>query len=437
LSQTLHSITLTKIRELEKLTASYQSRKKTVLDKVSEHGLDQRGRIACLIEGLQKLHPSYLFDSDVSNISRFNSLAEYDASLGPELLDSYEERLQSHLEIRSREQGLAALYSQLLTEWMEAKTNSDDEVENEDDSSDNFEVIERQKQRLQELCDKFEEVCFTPQHTDKDLIIKTLTMLYEDAGKKGDADLKTFRSGIQLEGRGLVLNTTPFNKETLQWCIKSILDQTLLSEAKQKTLRDFQQNDIVLDEIADVLNMRWQDLENWEWFAGSNGIQVMPRRDLSGKYRIWQDEDVLQAILTQYIGVKWSVALKRTLRAQVQGATTWKEPKPTNSERLAAERWEYFTSFLKPNSYQEELRSQWIDNFLCVALPMRETDYFGGTYNDDENKSEDIGMDKNSGNIKQRLFHRLASELFLTQKIHGEVAVIQTDLQWVSSQLCY
>jgi hypothetical protein len=83
-------------------------------------------------------------------------------------------------------------------------------------------------------------------------------------------------------------------------------------------------------------------------------------------------------ILTQYVGVKWAVALKRIFRAQVQSASTWKEPKPTISDRISAERWNFYTSFMEPSSYIEELRNTWVNEFLCIALPSKEGEYFGG-----------------------------------------------------------
>jgi hypothetical protein len=68
------------------------------------------------------------------------------------------------------------------------------------------------------------------------------------------------------------------------------LFEDLLSDEKQSILQDFLQSDIVLGEIADVLNMRFADIKNWGWDAGDDGIPVMLRQGLNGKYRIWMDE---------------------------------------------------------------------------------------------------------------------------------------------------
>lgn len=63
----------------------------------------------------------------------------------------------------------------------------------------------------------------------------------------------------------------PFDESTLKWCINGLLAEDLLSEEKQGILRDFLNNPMVLREMADILNMRFADIENWEWDAGEDG----------------------------------------------------------------------------------------------------------------------------------------------------------------------
>jgi hypothetical protein len=142
--------------------------------------------------------------------------------------------------------------------------------------------------RLQELCDKFESVVFEPYETNEVEIDAHLHELFEQGD--GIKQLENIRNKLKAHGNNMLSDTTPFNKHTLTWCIKGLLAEDLLSDEKQGILQDFLRNEVVLGEIADVLNMRFADIKNWSWDAGENGIPVMPRQGLNGKYRIWMDE---------------------------------------------------------------------------------------------------------------------------------------------------
>ena len=97
----------------------------------------------------------------------------------------------------------------------------------------------------------------------------------------------------------------------------------MLKDGQKGIQEEFLTNDIVLTEIADVLNMRFKDLREWSWEA-EGGLFYEPRRQLNEKYRIMMDEDILQAIFIHLIGVTWSVELKRSFRTLVARKSFWK-----------------------------------------------------------------------------------------------------------------
>ena len=227
---------------------------------------------------------------------------------------------------------LADIYSKLLVEWMEKRESDEDmngiDAEDEGlvDADDNYEFVERQKERLKELCDKFESVVFERQDIDPTKVTEWMENLFDGVGGKvgtslaswsrdcncndiphychrGDTDIEGLRQSIERSCADLWSPTSlPFDADTVKTCIEEILVERNLSEEKQTHLREFLTNESILAEIADVLNMRWTDLNNWDWQA-PDGNHVYPRRDTSGKYRIWMDYDVLQAILSHFIGL--------------------------------------------------------------------------------------------------------------------------------------
>ncbi len=342
LSQTLRSITVTKIREIEKQRLAYEERKSLFLDE-TQSGEDLRDRIAKLLSGVKDIYPESSNDINVSNIARWLGQSRHDATISSETLQSFEDQLLSKLNIKSRKLDMADLYSRLLTEWMNSSASDDQQAEVSGSGEDSYVVIERQKERLRQLCDDFERVVFEPLETDEVEIDNFLRSLFEgDGGLKA---LERVRSTMRGYSTDILDRKSPFGKTSLSWCIKGLLAEDLLSEDKQSMLHEFLESDVVLAEIADVLNMRYADVKNWEWEAGDKGIPVMPRQQLNGKYRIWMDEDILQAIFIHYIGVTWCIALKSALRELIRDRNNiwrWTERTMTQEE---SDRYQYWMGF--------------------------------------------------------------------------------------------
>ena len=158
------------------------------------------------------------------------------------------------------------------------------------------------------------------------------------ANKQATKALEALRRSVEafetmLSGPG------QFNDSVLRWTIAGLLASGLLTDEKRAALKDFLSNTIILAEVADVLNMRMASLSTWSWEM--EGLPVEQRRHVTGKYHIYIDEDLLQAIFLQFIGVKWCVFFKKafTTFSNFDGAwTSLREPIPM----LARKRREYF-----------------------------------------------------------------------------------------------
>ncbi|KAI1753049.1 hypothetical protein F4782DRAFT_539794 [Xylaria castorea] len=446
LSQTMQSISLTKIRELEKQRGRYESRKNEVLTAVEKHPDNIRERITELLRGVKSLCEIELAqDIRVLNIDLWLQQSAYDTSIPFQMLQSYEALLRSKLEVQSRKLGIGHLWSRLVTEWM----NSTTPISEAPDSDGSSEELDRQEKRLKELCEKFEEVVFTPLETDEARIEQYMQGLFSsDEAKKS---LESLRSQIQRHEEVLFSRDEPFSREVLGWCINGLLAEDLLSDEKQAILREFLGSPVVLNEIADVLNMRFADFDNWSWEAGEQGIPVLPRPQLNGKYRIWMDEDVLQAIFIHYVGVKNCVGLKGALTrflnrqdtSRHDGAWNWRAGEAmTNVDRV---RFEYFSGTkLESKSGVDTTRSiLFRESFFLSQLPASETTIGKNrAYVNDGNVEEDEEEGRNEKapenfNVKQKLLRTLATESIVHRTLYGEAAVIQSDLQWYATGLSH
>jgi len=114
LNKTLQNITFSKIRELEALRKSYESRKREYLAKADAAATEQ-DRLACLLDAVKELYPPASKDDSLSNIQRWLDQSRYDASIPESKLVSFSQQLRSKLDIQSRKLDMAHLYSRLLT----------------------------------------------------------------------------------------------------------------------------------------------------------------------------------------------------------------------------------------------------------------------------------------------------------------------------------
>lgn len=310
LSQTLQSITNTKIEELRSQQASFETRKRHILDS-ADATVDQASKVEALISGIVALGTTSKIDAledydlkdestgglSLKSISRFLEQQRYDPSLDPMLLQDWERRLRLLLDQRSEKHSYADLYARLLTEWLSdtsaAVTPPADTTSDSASLDGSYEVVAQTK--LQQLREMFESYVFKPVDTDVNAINEHLDGLFKD--EKAFKALQDFRKQVKSRGDLLMSAKSPFDDTSLRWCIQGLLKNELLTEQKKTLLEEFLRNEVVLAEIADVLNMRYANLQGWSW--GAEGILVEPRRQLNGKYRVMVSISQIGQSLTQ------------------------------------------------------------------------------------------------------------------------------------------
>lgn len=272
LSQTLKSITLTKINELSKQRDAFFAEKTRILDSADPEKYNIRPRILSLHDGVKELGLSS--KERLGNIKRWVTQSEHDVSVTQSKLEKFETELRSLLHLQSRKLDLADLYSRLLIEWIE---NPDDgaEVGAGDVSGDDadFDVVESiQREKFQQLKEKFATVVFEPLETDEGKINDYLSSLF--VGDDNGRILNHMRGALGRSTSEKFHEKKPISLPELKRCIESLLKNGLLDEEKAATLREFSRDDTVLEEIRDVLNMRYESLSNWSWDLGTGGVPV-------------------------------------------------------------------------------------------------------------------------------------------------------------------
>ncbi|KAK0673475.1 hypothetical protein QBC41DRAFT_126027 [Cercophora samala] len=451
LSKTLQSITRSKIRELESRHKSYEARKCDLLAQV-DAGTDERDRLNLLLDAFQELYPGALEDESLHNVKRWLAQSRYDGSIPVSKLLSFGRELREKLDHQSRKLNMAHLYSRLLTEWMDQPPADSSPAAADDGLSDSFELVERQRQRLSELVDKFESVVFEPLETSDDEIRKFLDRLFPD--EKSLKALEELRKAVAGKTASFMSQPSPFDEKSLTNCIKGLLTEDILSDEKQAILQDFLESEVAQAEIADVLNMRFSDIKQWQWDAGKDGIRVIPRAGLNGKYRVWADDDILQMIFVQYIGVKLCNIIKPALKTFMRAVCKRNLDNNTVPSPAESERRRYYINEYRTSHNVETIRmDDYMKTFFLSQLPDTECDMNrydddddSDSSDDDSDQDPDTSTAKKSG-IKQQLLRRLTTELLLhrvrgvTSETHqnagNPVALVQTDLQWYGTGLSH
>jgi len=481
-SQTLNSITDTKLQVLSKQHTDFAAHRDGVLSRATQ-ATDLRERIRILLGGINSLHikggielvggrPATPIsalaasNADIHNISLFLDQVRQDTDVGKSLLDGWEEKLTDIFRKETIKFEYAELFGKLLIQWVSesgadatgvVEAPSDDVEMDHSSTVSDFQKIGRKEMHEQRV--QFESIVFKPLDTDADAIEKYL----EDIFSSKEAQRQLADCRLELESFGRRLFDNPFTPETVKSTIKSLLSADLLSNEKRTTLREFMWDKTVLGEVADVLNMHLFSLSSWSW--PEEGVPVEMRRHLNGKYRIFMDEDIIQAIFLHFIGLKWSVEFKEKF-TNIFNSRAWNtgaKPLPQMITRKMQEQFgqkpeDYLSPAKKERSIDQKRRNMQSKMFFMNQLPddiddarsydkedetdMEESD-LDDAYSSDEDNETDIGRLGHRHErmapvmTKQTILRMAATECLLNTTLHGKFTIVRSDFSWFGPSLSH
>ena len=201
-----------------------------------------------------------------------------------------------------------------------------------------------------------------------------------------------------------------------------IFHSDILSAEKSETLKGFLANDVILQEVASVLNMQLASIESFSW--PRDGVQVEMRRHLSGRYRAYMDAEIITALLFQYLGMRWSVGFKSAFCGMVN-SPAWKRDA---REFTREERLERNECFKEPKtdvsqSIEQERRTEQNKLFFMTQLPGELASL--SPYDEDP-----VVTGPEVVNVQQTLLKIVNTEIYLKRALHGQCTVVRTDLEW-------
>lgn len=264
---------------------------------------------------------------------------------------------------------------------------------------------------------RWEEDAFSPTEIDED----ELRWFLKDAFVRG-----TDRKPQALDGLSKTIRE--FEKElasphqmdttTIDWVISGLLASDLPSPETRETLRSYKHDKLKLSVIPFVLNMEMRNLYDWSW---GDSVLVDHRRNADGTYTVFLDEGVLQAMLLQYIGVKWSVFFKKAFRSfQCAPGGPWLDHDHAIS-RYDKRRREYFCGACETEGSVQHMRdSMYREHVFVTRLMDHETQGLEAKQSDNAEGSCPIEANER----RQTLLQILAAEVTMSEGQHKIMRIL-------------
>ena len=278
----------------------------------------------------------------------------------------------------------------------------------------------------------WESYVFTPSNVDEAVVRSYLDQIF--VSKDAQSRLRILRTEVKDFGKKL-LQSHQFDKEVMKWCVAGLLKTDLLSDEQSKALKEIERNPTYLSEMADVLNMRLASIETWTW-----GVEFIPlemRRKLNGKYRVYMDEDISQALFLHFIGIKWAVLFKKGFCEFVESPAWERQTEMTKADR---DRRSYFLGETpKTFGIEHERRLKYRTSYFMSQLANDEEEGVQGYSDDDVSSVADTtgaeNTKENAVAIKQSLLHLLSADALVSNHLHGGLTVLQSDFRFFGPSL--
>ncbi|KAI4207040.1 MAG: hypothetical protein LQ346_000758 [Caloplaca aetnensis] len=422
LNQVLRSVSISKARQAGRQRARFMEGKSALLHLL-EYETQGVKRLKAILNTYQDLplmqQVNNSMDTFVANVQRFITQATRDPCVR---LDEWECRLMSLLNAQSLRYEYSALYIEVMKEWMD----NGDEPEVPDDVGMGAIVPEASTDSMEEHRRKWESYVFTEAKSDITAISAWLEVLFR-SGRPAMKAIDTMRKEIIKFERNMAEEKEHFTKATMNWCVEGVLRSDLLTDGKRAVLTAMNQDKDTLNDMMDDLNMRMNTLDRWAWPA--EGVPVEQRRQVGSKSRIFHDEDIMDALLLRYIGVKWSVRMSKSLSSLSRA--TWLSPTSliSKEQRLRRDR------YLGPGKdHATGVNGQRLDtylsDFLLTQLLKEEWEVDRGYDNGEEqDQQEGIKIRKSATELKHSLLQLLVTEVTMARHLEGEVMVLQSDFE--------
>ncbi|KAJ3133057.1 hypothetical protein HK100_004711, partial [Physocladia obscura] len=106
------------------------------------------------------------------------------------------------------------------------------------------------------------------------------------------------------------LLTEKVETDDVSLSIKSLLKNDLLSKQKKDILKDFQDNETILNEFAAITTLMLAKIRGGEWNWPEQGVFADVHAAVGGRHRVFLDYDLCNALFLEFVGLKWCIEFR-------------------------------------------------------------------------------------------------------------------------------
>jgi hypothetical protein len=449
---TLQHVTARKLKKLDDHRKKFEANKRAILSKMSA-ATNDRGKVEALLDGFEQygISPKQA-DLSIVNLKQFIHQAEHDSSVSVTLLQHWKTTLEQELDVTGAKYEYAALFGKLVTEWIKYSNPATPAAPSNDEESGSGIPNQVGRKELHEQREQWESHAFTPAKVDQGKIENYLNDIFQttlNPKKITESPLRklrdsmkrvmTLKSELDMPKKDVPFekdafphepNDKRFTMETLLASIRGVEKSDLFTGKKRETLIELKSQPAVLKELVDVLNMDLEGLDKWEW---DGPVSLNMRRQVNGKYRVYMDEEIHQAILLYFIGKTWAVALKNAFESFYHSGA-WRRSPYLSMSKKARQRRDHFINeaSLGYSNVRIERSRKYQQEYFMTQLPSKVLEEHKDYAREDHEAADTL---KSHLATKQSMLRLLTTELLLNTKVYGEFVVVQSDFQWFGPSL--
>lgn len=399
------------------------------------------------------------FKSRLDTIEHMLWEAKYSSGFSNKAALAWRSELLEYLHQGKRRLEYTALFGHLANEWAEFRfgelssaSKGATEKKSSDLSQGEKDAVAVGRKEMYEQRQVWESHVTNERRTDTNKITEFLDELFHSGPRYEDrsADEPTDMRAILLRNIRDSISTSCKEKievtvDTVKAAIRGVLSSDQLTSDKRRAMLDISNKSNVLSEIVDILNIdtHLDSIQRWSW--GENPITVQMRKAINGKYRVYLDLELLDAILIQCVGQFVSVNIREALdlawKSDVRDV--WAErPDEARTAAMQAQivNLKDRNRTLLVNFWRQEMYERM---FYAVRLPA----YWGDvdkSYDDgdstltDETESKLTDLFSNQpkkASLKTDILRVCSAEMAVQKLVHGQFGVLQSDFEWFGPSL--
>lgn len=420
LSSTLQHVAETKLAKLAQRRAELDEFWSKHLDDETVQFKDANS-VRRLLKAMENCDHKFCDERWPKNLNTFLDQAKRDPFIRPSQITAWGKSLLSELEQKRARYDATALFSKLVLQWIQSSGSGSSSMHDSESLRGLLELEQQSK--------TWKSYVFEEKLTDKAEIMQYLNDLFLRNRKNG---LPINRSPLGLLRQSIRnFNEISINKDTIRLAVQALLREDVFIGEKRDALEDLQTRDIVMEEIADVLRSDLNALQLWR--RQSQSIPVHFRKTINGRFRVYMDEEIYQAIFIQIVGTSWAVFLKRCLKKFCASPAWLKRCTATKPNKEYAEKLINFVGskrYLSESPTIHDVRwKQYENDFFLSRLPSSIEEGTRGDYDDDDS-NEHSNNNMSFGNVNQQLLHIITTEILLRKHFYGSASYFQTDFRW-------